>query len=502
MSPVFYQKFWHIVGKDVTTSVLNFLNSKRFIPSSNFTHIVLIPKVKNTDMVSQFCPISRLIRSGDSTKIWCDPWLPREFGFYPRSAPHTLAPDATVSSLIDHSTNLWNSTLIKDIFSHDEAQLILSISLPPTSAHDLWMCHFTKNDKHSVCSAYHALLDSDLSPLNFDPNAYSSSGPNPIWKLIWELEIQPRIKLFLWRCCIGSIASSDNLPDTASAAPTHAQFALAKITLQRTSFFSAHSLRMCGTAPGYSISLHASNKPPGNLVIGPLEHVALHCSLIWYHRNRSKFNSSILDRQSVVLAASSILRDFKASHKWPERLSPHLASHHMFGSQPSGPRIFFDGAISPLHRCARVGIALLDEHGEFLSGFSKKFPGVSNPEVVKFLALKEALLLAHNLRLPSITIFGDTASVILTAHGEAICPIQCLDVCHEVLALKQALATTRIYWIQRALNTLAHSFAYYAKNMTPCNHLWDHVPTSLNIQSEWAKGVLIDVVDLTEERND
>ena len=45
MNALFYQKFWHIVGNDVSSAMLDFLNSGIMIPEINYTHIVLIPKV-------------------------------------------------------------------------------------------------------------------------------------------------------------------------------------------------------------------------------------------------------------------------------------------------------------------------------------------------------------------------------------------------------------------------------------------------------------------------
>ena len=44
MSPFFFQKFWHIVGNDVTNVVLSVLNSGHMLHKMNYTHIVLIPK--------------------------------------------------------------------------------------------------------------------------------------------------------------------------------------------------------------------------------------------------------------------------------------------------------------------------------------------------------------------------------------------------------------------------------------------------------------------------
>ena len=58
MSPIFYKTYWHIVSKDVTTMVLNALNSGVVHESLNPTFISLIPKIKNPKKVSDFRPIS------------------------------------------------------------------------------------------------------------------------------------------------------------------------------------------------------------------------------------------------------------------------------------------------------------------------------------------------------------------------------------------------------------------------------------------------------------
>jgi len=58
MNALFYQKFWHVVGDSVTAIVLDFLNSGNMVPNINHTNIVLIPKVKNPEKMSDFRPIS------------------------------------------------------------------------------------------------------------------------------------------------------------------------------------------------------------------------------------------------------------------------------------------------------------------------------------------------------------------------------------------------------------------------------------------------------------
>jgi hypothetical protein len=55
---IFYKRFWHIIGEDLTDEVLRAVNN-RIIPEGwNNTTIVLIPKVESPEFITQFRPIS------------------------------------------------------------------------------------------------------------------------------------------------------------------------------------------------------------------------------------------------------------------------------------------------------------------------------------------------------------------------------------------------------------------------------------------------------------
>lgn len=58
MQTIFYQRFWHFVGDDVTSYVSNILHSSSSHSCVNNTNIALISKVKIPTKVAGFCPIA------------------------------------------------------------------------------------------------------------------------------------------------------------------------------------------------------------------------------------------------------------------------------------------------------------------------------------------------------------------------------------------------------------------------------------------------------------
>ena len=45
LSPLFYKKYWHIVGQSVTTAIQNFFSFSKLFKELNYSFIILIPKI-------------------------------------------------------------------------------------------------------------------------------------------------------------------------------------------------------------------------------------------------------------------------------------------------------------------------------------------------------------------------------------------------------------------------------------------------------------------------
>lgn len=58
MHAFFYKRFWELLGEDLISEVLQAINSGAIPDGWNGTTIVLIPKIRNPNEITQFGPIS------------------------------------------------------------------------------------------------------------------------------------------------------------------------------------------------------------------------------------------------------------------------------------------------------------------------------------------------------------------------------------------------------------------------------------------------------------
>ncbi|KAK6147594.1 hypothetical protein DH2020_018506 [Rehmannia glutinosa] len=402
--------------------------------------------------------------------------------FFAHSVAANPDMNATVSSLIDPLNATWKEQVVRSLFSSDEASLIFSIPIASTPLEDLWCWHHNKNGKFTVKSAYHIALTSATLFPELQASFASGSSPNPVWKKIWHLKIPPRFKLFAWRCCSEAIPTMDFLGRHHIDVSDDCKFCPARSCDASHIFFLCPFAGKTWAHTGLKDIIWTFLQSSFSLwykeiiLNSPAEvsnMFVVITNLIWFHRNKKKFENTTCDPFYVAAAANIILQDFQKSYlhaaDFPRSPSDSTLSGRF-------PRIYFDGAIAPYNSCGGVGIAYFDKYGNFIHGLSKKFSGINDPEVAETLALREALKLANTLNIGPIFICGDAAQVILAATGEASCPASCSGILQDILSLKASVSLQGIVWIRRSANFVAHTLANFAKHMSHVCYLWDHLP--------------------------
>ncbi|KAL6183929.1 hypothetical protein ACLB2K_045339 [Fragaria x ananassa] len=142
-------------------------------------------------------------RVGDGTKIgiWTDPWLPLPYHFKPYSPPMEGTEDWRVCDLIDSEYMDWIEPVIYDLFSKEEAKVILRIPLSMRRVQDKLFWHYDKHGVYQVKSGYHIARITDQTVGCASSSGTVGPGSGGCWKKIWQANVPPKVRSFVWRLC-------------------------------------------------------------------------------------------------------------------------------------------------------------------------------------------------------------------------------------------------------------------------------------------------------------
>lgn len=144
------------------------------------------------------------IGSGSQVCVWTDPWLP-----YP--APHCPVPrinsialdeEFKVDSLLLPFSRSWNASLVRDLFSAEDAAIILNIPVPRSHQDDKLIWTADCNGEFSLKSV-HTLINAH----SFQSSLLTAEE----WKSLWRIPMLDRLKLFLWKVAWNCLPSMDNV---------------------------------------------------------------------------------------------------------------------------------------------------------------------------------------------------------------------------------------------------------------------------------------------------
>lgn len=113
-----------------------------------------------------------------------------------------------VCELIDEDSRWWNSTLIREIFSEEEAGRIYGIPICPNKTSDILVWVGNKNGDFTVRSAYHMAKESSIVDQGSSSN---STHKAQLWKTTWQISRPRAVKMFLWKACSNILPTNENI---------------------------------------------------------------------------------------------------------------------------------------------------------------------------------------------------------------------------------------------------------------------------------------------------
>lgn len=139
------------------------------------------------------------VGDGHSINLWEHNWLPEQ----PLKIVSSRSNHSTLTlarDLMDVDGKKWNQTPVRQLFSPLEAEVILRIPISQFGAKDRPVWHFTTHGFYTVNSGYQLAI-------RIQNDRRGGAGPSGLvsaegrkWKVLWEMRIKAKIKLFLWKC--------------------------------------------------------------------------------------------------------------------------------------------------------------------------------------------------------------------------------------------------------------------------------------------------------------
>ncbi|KAL5784031.1 hypothetical protein ACOSQ2_006423 [Xanthoceras sorbifolium] len=406
------------------------------------------------------------VGNGKDIRAFQDPWIPRASTF----RPFSIAPveDFKVASLISPSSHSWDLAKFDQVFVAADRDSILEIPLSLGDCADSLIWHFDKTGEYSVKSGYRVAAQEKLSLSG------SSSSPDSKWWLaLWNLNIPPKIKIFIWRVCHNAIPSLCNLCSRkivvdpccsrcgdAPESSAHALFWCSSVRpiWESTVFWDVLNLQRHISCFDLILWVFVRAKR------AEFEEFCMILWGVWSDRNAVFHSKSPRVNADLVSWSLSLLREFQDTQKvfGSPSQPPRQPCSASWLPPPAGSlKLNTDAAVKSGFSVMGSGAVVRDSQGKVVAASAKPLLGFFPAELGELLALREGLLVAKELSLIIEWVELDAANAVARISNS--CPSSFMDpIVSDIKALFRVVGVSNCHAIPRSRNGMAHSLASLA----------------------------------------
>ena len=129
-------------------------------------------------------------------------------------------------------------------------------------------------------------------------------------------------------------------------------------------------------------------------------------------------------------------------------------------------KLNFDAAIYTDLGCSGVGAIIRNERGEVMATLSTKESFAQDSEEAETLACRNALEFAIDVGISDLIIEGDNVSVMRVVASNCMDGSRLGNILEDIHCLVSALRWCFVSCVKRSANTVAHSLARFARNVS------------------------------------
>lgn len=149
--------------------------------------------------------------NGNDVRVWVDKWLPSiPSGKHSVLGTVQVSQSLLVKSLICLDNGEWDIDFLKPFMAEAEFEAILEMHIGDPTLRDRLVWPYEKRGTYLVKSGYHWALTRNQSQRSLNSHT-SATILGALWKIVWNLEVPPKLKCFIWKTLHATIPTMANL---------------------------------------------------------------------------------------------------------------------------------------------------------------------------------------------------------------------------------------------------------------------------------------------------
>ena len=211
---------------------------------------------------------------------------------------------------------------------------------------------------------------------------------------------------------------------------------------------------------------------------------------IWYSRRKALHENIYQSPLSTRCFIQNYLRDLKLIPGGDKLKTPCVTKPKVSRWIPpthGNVKLNCDAAIGKTNNKATASAVARSQDGMFLGASSLVIEGITNPEIMEAIAVREALALSDDLNIKRVCVASDCLRVINTLHDDSK-PVYA-QIADEIRAWGRAFEHIQFNHEGRRTNVDAHNIARHSLSLDIGRHVWlvdppigICIPTHLNFE--------------------
>jgi hypothetical protein len=347
---------------------------------------------------------------------------------------------------------------------------ICSLPLSPLGHPDQMVWSGNKSGLFTVKSAYYLEMQHRNQAKGESSTAWQEVG---MWKSIWNLNVPPVLKNFLWKVCHNVLPTKVNLfskkivQDPLCPCCSREEESLFHILWNCPSsmaFWQECARKIQKMAidltDGWGLIHNFMERLDGEDLLLALT-IARH---IWLRRNTFVFENIFLPPLQVLNGAKTLIAAFE------EAINPMVVERNLVDPSqvrwkkppPWVMKLNWDAILNVEKKATGIGVIIRDEGGDFVAALTKFIPYIVDPLIAESVAVWFAAQFICELGLQHMILEGDSLSVISDLKKIGPCGSGCGQLISDTKLILSSLLHCDFHHMKRDANKVAHCMSKFA----------------------------------------